>query len=192
LSQDPAAAFIEHLQRLSERDRGAMATLRHSLAFSPGDYSRAYPLVERFVAGDWHERDARRLARYAVAGLFATHPVQHKRSLAAALGQLVHDKQRPSLELRFITLLEADSDTLMDHLRQVVSLLAADGLGYDHAALLRDLAVALDAGAWPAARDQLKRRWARDFYRALQVEPAADKAAEPAATATNDTRETTP
>lgn len=189
MSQNPDAAFIEHLQRLSKGDRGAMATLRHSLAFSPGDYPRAYPFVERFVGSGWHERDARRLARYAVAGLFAAHPVHQKRSLAAALGQLVRDKQRaspatdkqrPSLELRFIALLEADADTVMDHLRQVVRLLAAAGQGYDHAVLLQDLVVALDAGAWPAARDQLKRRWARDFYRALEAEPAADKAAEPA------------
>lgn len=184
MSQDPATDFIDHLQRLSKGDRGAMATLRHSLAFSPGDYPRAYPLVERFVASGWHELDARRLARYAVAGLFAAHPVQHQRSLAAALGQLVRDKQRPSLELRFIALLEADADTVMDHLRQVVSLLAADGLGYDHAALLQDLAIALDAGAWPSARDRLKRRWAHDFYRALQAEAATDKAAEPAPTPT--------
>lgn len=184
MSQDPAAAFIEHLQRLNERDRGALATLRHSLAFSPGDYPRAYPLVERFVASGWHEHDARRLARYAVAGLFAAHPVLHERSLAAALGQLMRDKQRPSLELRFIALLEADADTVMDHLRQVVSLLAADGLGYDHTALLRDLGIALDDRARPEARDLLKRRWARDFYRALQAEPATDKAAETAPTPT--------
>jgi CRISPR system Cascade subunit CasB len=179
MSQEAAIAFVEHLEHLNQRDRGAMATLRHSLAFSPGDYPRAYPLVERFVGGGWHERDSRRLARYAVAGLYAAHPVKHTRSLAAALGQLVRDKQRPSLEMRFIALLEADADTVMDHLRQTVSLLAAGGLGYDHAGLLRDLGIALDPGASPAARDELRRRWARDFYRVLQAEPAADKTATP-------------
>lgn len=185
MSQVPADAFIEHLQRLNQTDRAAIATLRHSLAFSPGDYPRAYPLVERFVPANWHERDARRLARYAVAGLFAAHPVQHPRSLAAALGQLVRDKQRPSLELRFIALLEADADTVMEHLRQVVSLLASAGLGYDHATLLTDLGVALDPSAWPAARDQLKRRWAREFYRALQSEPVSESPAEAAAAPTH-------
>lgn len=182
MSPDTAEPFIEYLQRLHRNDRGAMATLRHSLSFSPGDYPRAYPLVERFVASDWHERDTRRLARYAVAGLFAAHPVQHQRSFAAAWGQLVRDKQRPSLEMRFIALLEADADGVMNHLRQAVSLLASGGLGYDHAALMTDLAVALDERARPSARDQLKRRWARDFYRALQVEPAGDAPAQPATT----------
>lgn len=174
MTQEPATSFVHYLQRLSE-DRGAIATLRHSLAFPPGDYPRAYPFVERFVSRDGHERDARRLARYAVAGLFAANPLTSSRSLAAALGQLMRDKQRPSLEKRFVALLEADADGVMDHLRQAVSLLAADGMGYDHAALLLDLEVALDPRAWPERKDRLKRRWAIDFYRALQAEePTGD------------------
>lgn len=177
MSQESAIAFVKHLQRLSG-DPGAMATLRHSLAFSPGDYPRAYPLVERFAPRDGHERDARRLARYAVAALFAAHPESRTCSLAAALGQLMRDKQRPSLEKRFIALLEADADGVVDHLRQAVSLLAADGMGFDHAALLIDLEVALDDRAWPAKRDQLKRRWARDFYRTLQTDAEAEETTE--------------
>lgn len=176
MSQDSDTAFIEHLQRLREQDRGAMAALRHSLAFAPGDYPKAYPYVERFVRRDAHARDAGRLALYAVAGLFAAHPVRHPRSLASALGQLVRDKQRPSLEARFIALLEADADGIADHLRQAVSLLAADGLGYDHATLLRDLRTALNPRASQGARDDLKRRWARDFYRALQPQDNAELA----------------
>ena len=180
MSQDRADPFIEHLQRLREHDRGAIATLRHSLAFALGDDPKSYPYVERYLPIDWHERDARRLARYAVAGLFASHPVQQQRSLATALGQLVRDKQRPSLELRFIALLEADADSLMDHLRQAVSLLAADGRGYNYAGLLRDLSIGLDPHAWPEARDRLKRQWARDFYRALQADAPAEAADAPA------------
>jgi CRISPR system Cascade subunit CasB len=183
VNQDHAGAVIEYLQHLHKWDRGAMATLRHSLAFAPGDDPKAYPYVERYLPVEWHERDARRLARYAVAGLFAIHPVQQQRSLAGALGQLVRDKQRPSLELRFIALLEADADSLMNHLRQAVNLLAADGLGYDHAGLLRDLSIGLDPKAWPEARDRLKRQWARDFYRALQAEGPADAPDAPAITA---------
>ena len=186
MSHEAEIAFVQHLQRLQEQDRGALATLRHSLAFAPGDYPKAFPYVERFVGSEWHERDARRLARYAVAGLFAAHPVRHQRSLAAALGQLVRDKQRPSLELRFIALLEADADGVMNHLRQAVSLLAADGVGLDHADLLHDLGVALNERAAPEARDRLKRRWARDFYRALQAD---HETSEPAASAAPTTAE---
>lgn len=180
MSRESATAFVNHLQRLS-KDLGAMATLRHSLTFPPGDYPRAYPFVERFVARDGHELDARRRARYAVAALFAAHPLGRPQSLAAALGQLMRDKQRPSLEKRFIALLEADADSIMDHLRQAVSLLAADGMGYDHAALLADLEVALDDRAGPERRDKLKRCWALDFYRTLQAE------AEPAEQTTQTT-----
>ncbi|UXH76792.1 type I-E CRISPR-associated protein Cse2/CasB [Roseateles amylovorans] len=165
-----AAAFVKHLQQLKERDRGALATLRHSLTFSPGDYPKAYPLVERFVGREWHANDARRLARYAVAGLFASHPVHQSCTLAAAWGQLMREKDRPSLEQRFIALLEADAEGVMSHLRQGVSLLAAAGQGFNYEVLLEDLGTALNERADPEFRDRLKRRWARDFYRAQQAE----------------------
>lgn len=176
MKRNDAQRFIDHLLRLNDQDRGALAALRHSLAFAPGDDPKAFPYVERFVGRDWHPADARRLAMYAVAGLFAAHPVVHERSLPAALGKLLREKGRPSLELRFRALLEADSDGVMPHLRQSVSLLAADGLGYDHAGLLCDLAAWLDERADPTRRDEIKRRWARAFYGALQAEAAADAA----------------
>lgn len=174
MTRDADRAFIDHLMRLKDRDRGALATLRHSLSFPPGDYPRAFPHVERYVGKDWHANDARRRARYAVAGLYALHPVTHSRSLAAALGQLVRNKERPSLEFRFLALLEADADAVMAHLRQVVSLLAADGVGYDPAGLLADLCIALNERVSPDARNYLRRQWARDFYSALQTEAPAD------------------
>lgn len=182
MSQD-AEAFIGHLQRLKERDLGAMAALRHSLTFAPGDYPKAYPHVERYVGRDWHSADSRRLARYAVAGLFATHPVQHDRSLASAFGQMVRDKGRESLELRFIALLEADADSVMNHLRQLVRLLASAGLGYDHAALLGDLSAALNERTLPDHRDRIRRQWARDFYRALQADASVEAIVHPAESA---------
>ncbi|MBN8486781.1 MAG: type I-E CRISPR-associated protein Cse2/CasB [Burkholderiales bacterium] len=179
MKRDDAQRFIDHLLRLKEQDRGALAALRHSLAFAPGDDPKAFPYVERFVGRDWHSADARRLALYAVAGLFAAHPVVHDRSLPAALGKLLRDKDRPSLELRFRALLEADADGLMPHLRQSVSLLSVDGLGYDHAGLLADLAVWLDERSDPAWRDDVKRRWARAFYGALQADDAVDATTTP-------------
>lgn len=167
-----AAEFVEYLHTLKQRDRGALATLRHSLAHSPGDYPKAYPIVERFVGRDWHANDARRLARYAVAGLFAFHPVHHSRTLAAAWGQMMKEKERPSLEQRFIALLETDADGVMSHLRQTISLLASTGQGFNYEVLLEDLSTALNERADPEARDRLKRRWARDFYRAQQPQGA--------------------
>lgn len=173
MSLDADRAFIDHLMRLKDGDRAAIAALRHSLTFEPGDDPRTYPFVERFVGREWHASDVRRRALYAVAGLFAAHPLEHDRSLAAALGQMMRDKDRPSLELRFLALLQADADGVLQHLRQCVSLLASEGLGYDHGRLLGDLRALLDERSRPEDRDRIKRQWARHFYRELQYDEAA-------------------
>ncbi|MDO4725074.1 MAG: type I-E CRISPR-associated protein Cse2/CasB [Comamonadaceae bacterium] len=169
-----ARTFIAYLQTLQEKqDLGALAELRRSLAFDPGCHPRAFPYVERFVAKDMHERDARRLALYVVAGLFATHPQISEHSFAAAFGRLAqlrkasseHEYSR-SIERRFIALLEADADTLHTHLRHAISLLKAAEIGLNYAQLLDDVAL------WMNARldvDRLRQRWARDFYRAAQA-----------------------
>ncbi|MCA6215584.1 type I-E CRISPR-associated protein Cse2/CasB [Ideonella sp. B7] len=183
---DYAPAFIQHLAGLADgRDRGALATLRHSLAFPPGRYPPAYPYVERFAKPEWSAQDGRRLALYAVAGLFARHPSQRAASLATSLGELMHHRDNsPSIEHRFIALLGADAEGVLDHLRQAISLLAADGLGLDYARLLLDLQVWLSPPeAYPQQADRLddiRQRWARDFYRALHASAAADAAAAPA------------
>jgi CRISPR system Cascade subunit CasB len=161
-----AESFIDHLHALAERDRGALAHLRRSLGFSPGAYPQAYPYVERFVPADRHARDPWRMALYLTAGLFAFHP-EHRagESLATALGRLARARESTSIEQRFIALLSAEPEILPHMLRQVVSLLAADGLPCDFARLLDDLGVWLRA-ADPDGRDRLRQRWARDFYRA--------------------------
>lgn len=161
-----AEQFIAHLGALKERDRGALATLRHSLAFAPGCYPKAFPYVERFAGAVTHERDARRLALYAVAGLFARHSQQDSQSFASALGLLMSRRQSPSIEGRFIALLGADAENIVDYLRQSISLLAADSVGCDYARLLDDLSLWLNSAADPSV---LRQRWARDFYRVAQV-----------------------
>lgn len=161
-----ARDFIMHLTRLQEQDRRAIAVLRRSLGFSPGRYPPAYPYVERFVGVDRHESDPFRLALYLVAGLFALHPHNAPRRLAASLGELMVRRGSDSIEKRFIALLGADSDNLQQYLRQIVTLLAADDCGLDYVALLRDLPYWLNPNA-TETRDQIRQRWARDFYRAL-------------------------
>lgn len=159
-----ARNFIGYLRTLKECDPGALAALRHSLAFAPGNYPKVYPYVERFVGAGWNERDARRLARYAVAGLFARHSQQADHSFAYAFGDLMRRRKSGSIEGRFVALLGADSENIFDYLRQAISLLAADGIGLDYAALLDDLSVWMNPHA---DRDRIRQRWARDFYRAL-------------------------
>jgi len=165
-----AREFIDYLRTLNDRDRGALATLRHSLAFEPGAYPAAFPYVERFVGAGVHERDARRLALYSVAGLFARHSLQDVRSFAASFGELMRRRESTSIEKRFIALLGADAENIIDYLRQAISLLAADGIGCDYARLLDDLTRWMNPAVDPDERDRLQQRWARDFYRAAQAE----------------------
>lgn len=172
-----ANAFITYLHELALRDRGAVAKLRRSLAFAPGAYPGAYPWVERFVGTDRHANDPWRRALYLVAGLFALHPAQRAdTSFATAFGRVARNRESASIEQRFVTLLSADTDEIAQRLRQAVTLLAADGSGCDYAALLEDLSRWMDPFA-PEARDRIRQRWARDFYR-IQAAPASATASE--------------
>lgn len=178
-------SFIDHLQGLAARDRGALAALRRSLGFAPGSYAPAYPVVERFASHDG-TREALRLALYLAAGLFALNP-RHRpqRSLADALAQAMIERNSDSIERRFIAILAADGEALPTHLRHAVQLLAAGESGFDFVGLLDDLAVWLDP--WrPDERDRVRQRWARDFYRRLAPADDADTATDASAETQSD------
>jgi len=164
-----AQNFIAHLERLYDRDRGALAVLRRSLGFAPGTYVPAYPYVERFVAAERHAQDASRLALYLVAGLYAANPRQAEQSLATSLGGLMRLRDSASIEQRFIALLGADAENLAFYLRQIISLLAAGDQPLDYSALLQDVSLWLNTRIDSERRDAVRQRWARDFYRALTV-----------------------
>lgn len=155
--------FLAHLQRLKERDRGALARLRHSLAHAPGTDPQVYPYIEPFVGGDWHALDSRRMALHLGAGLFALNPVHsEERSLAETFGATAKARESGSLELRFMALLGASPEQFPALLRQIVNLL--DGQGYDQVRLFEDLKTWLHTMA-SDHRDRLRQTWARDFYR---------------------------
>ncbi|MDR0779142.1 MAG: type I-E CRISPR-associated protein Cse2/CasB [Pseudomonadales bacterium] len=184
---DYAQNFIAYLQGLKEdkkeKKSGALAHLRRSLGFEPGCYTPAFPYVERFVAEDKHSQDASRQALYLVAGLFALHPKQGSKSLAAAFGALMRERDSASIEQRFIALLGADTQNLPDYLRQTISLLRADERALDYAALLDDMSRWLNPRIDPKWRDEIRRDWARDFYRAVtEASPATDAASESVST----------
>lgn len=159
--------FVAHLVSLTDRDRGSLAALRRSLAFAPGAYPPAYPVAERFVGTNVHANDARRLALYIVAGLFALHP-RHAQGVAigTALGALMTRRGSDSIERRFLALLSADPEHVHEYLRQLVSLLAAEGIAFDYAQLLDDLSGHLNRFS-DDRRDAVRQHWARDFYRVV-------------------------
>lgn len=153
--------FIDHLLRLKERDKGAMARLRRSLAHDPGTDPQVYPYVEPFVGTDRQERDPRRLALYVVAGLYAMNPC-HSQERTLAEAYAAHATGNGSQELRFIALLGAEPERLPVLLRQAVALL--NGRTYDHARLLQDLERLLHPFGMEG-RNRVRQRWAREFYR---------------------------
>lgn len=172
---EQAQSFVEHLQELASRDTGAMAALRRSLGFAPGAYASAYPHVERFVGGDRHAEDPYRKALYVVAGLFAAHP-QHAagQSFASAFGAVGYARESASIEQRFVALLGAGSENVHTYLRQATSLIAADGRPVDYVKLLDDLARWFNPFAHEA-RDALRQKWARDFYRTYDHQGTASE-----------------
>lgn len=171
-------AFIAYLQTLCERDRGAAATLRRSLAFAPGKDAAVFPLVERFAGANCPADDPRRLALYLVAGLFAQHPRQSSVSFAQAFGALYRERESANVEQRFIALLEADEERVINLLRQAITLLAADECPLNYAQLVDDLTVWLaplkNEPRWQA----LRQNWGRDFYRAALADVEINTAPE--------------
>lgn len=171
---ESAQRFVDHLKALGQTNRGAMAALRHSLAFEPGSYEKAYPYVERFASAEQSPRSPWRLALYLTAGLYARHSQNAAQSFAAAFGELWRARDNsPSVEKRFIALLGADAENVAEYLRQAISLLAAEDIGFDFVRLLDDLKYWLNAYA-PEQRDRVRQQWARDFYRANISDNATD------------------
>jgi CRISPR system Cascade subunit CasB len=176
-TQPRVQAFVEHLANVCE-DRGARAILRRSAAFDPGEYVPAFPFVEPFLPEDTPESERR--AFYLCAMLYALHGLhQEGRWLARAFGALwwKHEK-RPSLEKRFIALLESDADALPEHIRHIASLLKDEP--FDHAALLADLRELMKPYV-TERQNRIRARWAKDFYRTQGS--AADQSPEAAAPA---------
>lgn len=160
--------FIARLQHLERQDRAGLAALRRSLAFKPGNYVPAFPYIEPFVNSEWHVQDPRRRALYIVAGLFAQNPLQRDTSLAASLGKLHRKEESDSIEKRFLALLGADPENIHTYLRQVASLLYSHNLGCDYGKLFGDLSRWINLRLDPGWRDDIRQRWARDFYNTRQ------------------------
>lgn len=161
--------FIAYLRALALRDRGAIAALRHSRSLGLGEDSRVFAYVERFAGNAACADDPRRLALYAVAGLFAQHPTQAPRSFASAFGELAVRRESVSIGKRFVALLEADASTVVKRLRQAVSLLAADEIGLDYAGLLDDLSSWLAPHGNGQRLARIRQAWGRDYFLAVEA-----------------------
>ena len=157
------SGFIAWLEGLGEKDSKVRAVLRRSLAFEPGQYVPAYPYVEPFVKNEGNSW--RREMHYLVAGLWAAHVHEEQSNAKMAIGSAcqalyLNKDKSPSIERRFITLLDSDQDQLSHRLRQMLDLLKEYPINFE--ALLADLLY------WSDDRKRTQNAWARDFYKNLQ------------------------
>lgn len=164
--------FIEWLEGLNDRDTRVRAVLRRSLAFDTGTYIQAFPYVEPFVKNEGSSW--RREMHYLVAGLWAAHWREGRSGEPMVIGkaccELYSARDRsPSIERRFITLLDSDRDQLPNRIRQMIALLKDYPLDFED--LLTGLLY------WNDDRKRTQNAWARDFYRNMkdetELEPTA-------------------
>ncbi|PRY64141.1 CRISPR type I-E-associated protein CasB/Cse2 [Vreelandella songnenensis] len=159
-----AGKFVAYLEALNEKNRGAIARLRHSLAQPIGEDPNAVAIVERFVGTERDVDDPYRQALYLIAGLYANHPKQSGTTLAEAFGALWRERHNPSIEQRFIVLLESDEQQLAVRLRQAIALLASDDYGFNYVQLMADIALWLDPFRKEYRWQAMRQRWGREFY----------------------------
>lgn len=161
------SGFIEWLEKLNESDTKVRAVLRRSLAFDPGEFVQAYPYVEPFVKNE--DNSWRRKMHYLVAGLWAAHWREGRSEELISIGKACHalciaKEKSPSIERRFINLLDADPDQLPHRMRQMIALLKKQSIDFDD--LLKRLLY------WKDDQKRTQYAWARDFYRDLKDETA--------------------
>ena len=159
--------------RLARLERGPLAELRRSLGDEPGNMAQF--LEREIYLSNLGNRNFK--AVYLVAGLYALIERPHDdeseeeaqaragregKSLGHLLGQLYREQgERPSTEKRFLALLDADEAALPYQLRQAVALLRGSDVRPDWARLLSDVS-RWNHDEWG---DDVRRRWAREFYR---------------------------
>ena len=170
---------------------GALAALRRSAGKRPGESIEACAVVERFVPADLSAEltEPQRGALYAVAALFAIHPVpwglddmarepgarRHAHSFGASLRAIrwrASGEEDPGVERRFIALLDAPAEAVSTHLRYLVNLLKRTSQPVDYVQLY------LDIVNWEHPSREVQRRWAQEFWAAppqpSESEPASD------------------
>jgi CRISPR system Cascade subunit CasB len=155
--KEVAAHLLAYL-RQRKNDRGAMADLR--CALNPSKLPRAWPLLGR-VGGIGNPRIE------AVAGLFAYHPDEtHTGNLGTTCRRLAAENN--SFDARFRRLLSCDRDEICERLRPVVLAAKPKGIPINYEELYADLCY------WG---DNVKARWARQYWGAPETEEPAPLAA---------------
>jgi CRISPR system Cascade subunit CasB len=160
--KERAAHVLAYLRQL-KNDRGAMADLR--CALNPAKLPRAWPLLAR-IGGIGNPRVE------TVAGLFAYHPDEcHSGNLGTTCLRLA--RLNESFDARFRRLLACDREEICERLRPVILAAKAKSIALNYEELFADLYY------WS---NDVKARWAREYWGATEAEettPAASEEATP-------------
>lgn len=158
------SSFFTALERRAAADTAVIATLRRSCSSDPGTDPAAFPYIEPRIAG---LTNGRRALVYLVAGLWAMTAKRagHGQGISLATA-MKRAAKNPSVEQRFVALLDADVDELRWRLRQALTLVASQRTAINWPQLLDDLL------RWESPSRHIQTRWAREFW-GQQAEDAA-------------------
>lgn len=173
-AKDRFHRLVEQLEKLADPrnpNRAVLAYLRRGLG---GDSTQAL-MRAGWLFVSFRDRDEEDAA-ILTAALFAWAKGKCSNlastSLGRAFAQLPGAGDNPSIERRFVDLLDTDRAEVDVKLRQVISLLAQHSIGLDWAILGRDIL------RWDLPDRWVQKQWARDFWRSAVSEPESSPSTE--------------
>jgi CRISPR system Cascade subunit CasB len=151
---------------VAAENRATLAILRRGLGKPVGENLRLYPYIMRFVpALTDRERYESTLDSYIlIATLFAHHTLTvDKGNLGTTMAAVRKEAENrragaESIEKRFVALLNSHRDDLPNHLRHVISLVAAREVPVNWLKLLEDIQ------HWDNPWRSVQSSWARSFW----------------------------
>jgi CRISPR system Cascade subunit CasB len=157
--------FIQMLTGFHQQEnRAALAMLRRGLGKQPGEAMEVYRIIGNFAATAKGKREA---DLHTIATLYGLYPSESRAGnqdnsnfglSVSELNKKINARTKSeSIEKRFVALLNAHSDDLSDHLRQMVGLLKANKEEINWLQLLNDL------NGWERDDREVQRRWAKSF-----------------------------
>lgn len=159
--------LVHHLAEFAHDERpnrAALAALRRGLGKQPGEAPDMFPYVIPALEGV-HPRDE--WAYFSVASLFGMYPAPWKRgtgengrNFGSSFREVGTTSKSGSIEGRFVAMMNARREDLVDHLRSGVALCQSNNVAIDWARLLHDIL------AWDAPDRRVQRTWARSFWAA--------------------------
>ena len=157
----PLTQFLLGLQQ--KQDRGALAALRSGVGRPPGESTRMFPYVARFLKGAGADSPQVQ-AVFLTASLFASHP-SHAGvgSLGASLRMAVKAKHgEDGVSARLTSTLDADPEDLPRRLTELVGLCESASVPLDWNRFYRDSLSLLSED--DDRRNKTRLHWARDFW----------------------------